>query len=293
MNSETLCKEYESYRLALGKSIKTVDLEVAYIRYFHNYLEKINQSETLPVDHITYKMMESFFEKECERLQPRTVYRKITIMCNYFDFLSQKQYIYTDFMPKFRKRFKKLSWEEPKLQYDYEKIIEKKPQILEDESIRLAGKVIYLFMVYALELREMMEVTKDSVTIKDDYILISISTDKNVNDRVIKLTDPLEHEVIKRAIEEADNRGVPYLLSSKTHGIYGMYNATHLRDSMNSISHLLGIELTSTKQARYAYINYLSISKNMSVDEISSILGIQPTTTAKLIKNAMERIETN
>ncbi len=292
MKLETVLDDYYQDRVQNKIRLSTIEMEIKYIRKFHTNLEvDFEYSDEFPFRRITYKHVSNFFDNECLALSERTVYRKITIITNYFDFLARKGYILIDFMPKFRKRFKKLSWTPPAVKIDYEQLVKYKDAILLSEQINIMPKLIYIMMCYGIEMRDMLEITVDNILKREDYILLSFENIDHQLNRIIRITDTNEIAVINASIELANKRNIGYLISTKSHNVYGKYNPSNLPDMMKPISDVIGVPINSTKQAMYAYIYHLNKTENLSVDAISQILAKPVTSTAKVIKTTLERVE--
>lgn len=294
MNIDLLLRDYEKYRLSKGIHVNTVAIEIKYIQKFNSkLLPHMNVDADNPFSRITAKHVVEFFDKECEILSDRTVSRKITIITHYFDFLAFKGLVMIDFMPKFRRRFRKLDWAIPSLTIDYNHLVEKKESILSDQSIHLRPRMMYLLLLYGLELSDIMSVKLTDVrldeNIKEIYLFVNNPTTST--DRIIHIGNGLEYEILSNSYLEASEKNSDFLLYSKVGAAYGMYNPSNMHDMMKPINEALGYSLTSSKQTMYAYIHYLIKDKHYSMEHVSELLGKPMKVTANLVKTTFERVE--
>ncbi|MGE7692298.1 hypothetical protein ACQKMI_24360 [Lysinibacillus sp. NPDC097214] len=290
MGLQKVIDEYCSFRTKKGIHLNTIDMEVKYIKKFHASVNIENKQE-MALRKISYKDVEGFFRRECEALSERTVYRKITILVHYFDFLWRNNYIPMDFMSKFRVRFKKLSWEAPPVKVDYHKLLERKEAIYDDLTIKVIPKFIYLLMTYGIEMRDMLHLSRENIIIHNDYCLIYFENVAWGTERSIKIDSKIEQALIKDILKESEKRGINLLLSTKSEKGYGPYNPSNLHDMMKPVSELAGCPLNSTKQTMYAFVHYLVTDMQLSIESVSDQLAIPLTHSAKLVKTSIERIE--
>lgn len=294
VNIIKLLEEYASYRRSKGIHENTIDIELTYIKKFNSsVLANVNDDADNPFSRITGKNVENFFSKEREVLSARTVYRKITIITHYFDFLSHKGLVIIDFMPKFRRRFQKLDWTTPSLNVNYLDLLKNEKVILEQSSINLMPRVIYLLFLYGLELKDIMNITLDDIKVGENLkeIVLFINNPSTSTDRIIHVQDELKYKVLLAAYEVAQEKSSKYLVYTKRGEHYGMYNPSNLPDMMKPIKEIIGYSLSSSKQTMYAYVYYLIKTKNYSIEHVSDVLGKPLKVTAKLVKTTLERVE--
>ncbi len=289
-----LLEDYVDYRRKKGIHDNTIDIELKYINKFNqSVLAGINEDAENPFSRITGKDVENFFGKEREVLSARTVYRKITIITHYFDFLSHKGLVIIDFMPKFRRRFQKLDWTTPGLNVNYLDLLEKEKSILEQDAINLMPRLIYLLLMYGLELKDIMNLTVEDVKVGENTkeIYLFVNNPSTSTDRIIHLQQDIEYRILKSAYEVAMEKGAKYLVHTKSGDRYGMYNPSNLPDMMKPINEIIGYSLNSSKQTMYAFVYYLIKIKNCSIEQVSEILGKPLKVTAKLVKTTLDRVE--
>lgn len=282
--------EFKTYREKSNINPNTIEMEIKYINKFHSFINKMKK-DTVSVWDIKLKDVTMFFDEESKYLSDRTLYRKITIITTYYDYLWKKGYVPIDFMAKFRSNYRKLSWELPKVNIDYSIMLDKKEQILLDESIKLMPKLIYLLMLRGVALADMIGIELNDIIISDNMIQIIYVTKKNSTERTLTYNDPLEIGMLKKGIALAEHRNVRTLLSSKNNGEYGVFNTANLHDMVSPIEEILGFPIKSTHKVIYAYVNYLAKEQKKSVNEMSILLGMSITQTANLLKSALERVE--
>ncbi len=292
MGLQMVLDEYHAFRIGKGIHLNTVDMEIKYIKKFHTSVN-IERKEELALRSISYKDIDAFFTRECDVLSERTVYRKITILVHYFDFLWRNNYIPIDVMTKFRQRFKKLTWEAPAVKVDYNKLIKSKDTIYNATSINLIPKFIYLLMSYGIEMKDMLHLSRNNIVERNHEYLIYFESSTWKMERSILIDSNLEIKLINEILQESKNRGIDLLLSTKSDKGYGPYNPSNLHDMMKPISELVGCPLNSTKQTMYAFVHHLVTDKQLSIDTISEQLAIPLTHAAKLVKTSIDRIESS
>ena len=294
-------QEFKSYREQLEISPKrkispnTIEMEVRYLRKFHSFLNVLHK-EQVPVWEINFTDVKTFFDVESENLSNRTLYRKVTILTLYFDYLWKHNHIPIDFMAKFRQRYRDLKdWKEPEVQVNYQVMLDKKDEILENPTIHLMPKLIFLLLLRGVPLADMLRIEIHDISIQSSKALIIYETKKDKIERTLEYESDIEIEIIKDGIDLAENRGVSYFLSSKSkkEGGYTTFNPVNLHDMVKPIENLLGFSITSTTRVMYAYVHFLATIKKKNVDELSYLLGMTVPYTVKVLNTALERISKN
>lgn len=281
--------EFKLYREAQNISVNTIDMEIRYLTKFHTFFNVLKKQQ-VPVWDITFNDVKTFFDEESKNLSDRTIYRKITIISLYFDFLWRKGHIPIDFMEKFRKRYRKLEWELSEINIDYQMMLDKKNDILSNHEINLMPKLIYLLMLRGVTMADMLSIQINDILVLPEKVMIIFETKKDSVERTLVYSDPLDIEILTEGIQLAEIRGINYLISSKSEGVYTTFNPVNLHDMVRPIEKILGFSIKSTHKVIYAYAYYLANVKKKNINEISILLGTSQPHTLKVLKTALERI---
>lgn len=284
-------EEYEQFRLSEGISENTVDMEIKYLRKFHTHMNQKYKKVT-NIYEIRSADIRELLDAESKHQKDQTIYRKISILSSYYDYLWRKEYIPVDFMTKFRSQYRKLNWKSENDVIDYGRMLEEKEAILSNEKFSLTARIIYVLLLGALELQDMINLRVDEVFIQGNTATIEFETVKGTI-RTVEYTHPLEIATLKAGIQQAEKRKVSHLLSSKSKGVYGVYRAVNLFDMLAPLEKHIGFKLSSTKRVQYAFVFYLSQIKKETIEEISQKLGYTLAHTAQILKTVLERKEAN
>lgn len=282
--------EFVAFRESQNMSLSTIQMEEKYLIKFHTFFNVMYKREVSIWD-ITFKDVKNFFDEESKHISDRTLYRKITIISIYFDFLWKKGHIPIDFMQKFRQRYRKLDWELPKVQVNYQVMLDKKHEILSAEDINLMPKLIYLLLLRGVALADMLLIEITDIVILDNRINIIYVTKKDKMERILSYEDPIEIEIFKKGIKLAEQRSVPFILSSKSEGHYKSFNPANLHDMVRPIESKLGFAIKSTNKIMYAYVYYLATTLNKDINQMSEIMGMSIPQTVKVLNTALERMQ--
>lgn len=283
-------EDFKAFRVDQKISPNTINMEIKYLTKFHTFFNVLYKKQ-VPIWEIRLKDVVAFFDEESKYLKDRTLYRKITIISIYYDFLWSKGHVPIDFMEKFRQHYRKLEWEPPKIRVDYQVMLDKKVDILTDSNINLMPKLIYLLLLRGVALADMLRIQINGIVILDNTLNIIYETNKDEIERTLVYDDPIEIGIVKEGITLAEQRNVPYLLSSKSEGKYTSFNPVNLHDMVSPIESKLGFPIKSTNKVMYAYIYYLATTLNKNVNQMSQILAMSIPHTVKVLNAALERME--
>ncbi|RKJ73749.1 hypothetical protein D7X33_20235 [Butyricicoccus sp. 1XD8-22] len=284
--------DFKNYRENQKISPNTIAMEVRYLTKFHTFLNILHKRK-VPVWEITFKDVAHFFDEESKHLSDRTLYRKITIISLYYDYLWNHNHITIDFMTKFRQKYRNLlDWDIPEIKVDYQVMLDRKEEIIQSTEIHLMPKLIYLLLLRGVTLADMIKIEIDDIVLHSNTAHIIYETSKDKLERNLIYDTPVEVELIREGIALAGSRGVPFLLStkSKTDKQYTMFNPVNLHDMVKPIESILEFPVSSTNKVLYAYVHFLATIQKKSVEEMSRLLGMTKPHTAKILKTTLERI---
>ncbi|WP_028393942.1 site-specific integrase [Bacillus cihuensis] len=279
---------YEKHRLSKGLSPVTVESEVSTINHFLAFVDFL-QKKSVEVHDILPGDVESYILQERENgLKDSTLNRKIRYIREFFNFLWDIDKIPVDFMPKFKLKEKLTKYTRADITIDYEFLLSKKNHILTSDEFLLYSKMLYIFVLNGVRIKDILHIRLEWILDKGDAIEIHIPKDNGYNQIVIAQGE--EVPVILAGIERSVFRGSSYLLTSKKNDKYIPLQLGSLKDYKQQIADVIGYPFRS-EDIRFSFVHYLHHKEKKSVDEIQEILGISIERAGVLLKESLERVK--
>jgi len=279
---------YEKFRLSNGISPNTVVHEVRMIRSLlgfinQKYKKTVEPHEIRPID-----IHEYLDNERSSGIKDTTVNRKLTYIRGWFDYLWEIGKVPLDFMPKLKYAQKLDLKSASKIDINYVNLLSIKPQLLKEPRLALTAKLLFIFYMKGVRVRDIIEITVANFEDHGDVITLRIEKKSKV---VLYLTfdEPEEITVLLSGIERAIFRGVSYLFSSKIAGEFVILRVGSIKDYIISLTDYLGFQLRS-EEMRFAYVHYLYNVRNMKIEDIQEQLGTSLHTTTRLLKESLERM---
>lgn len=288
---------YEKFKLEKSdKSKNTLKFEVIVIKQFLSFVSLKYKKSKEPHE-FTSEDVQDFLTKENESWTDHTIYRKQGHLKRFFDYLWETNQISYDFMEKFnyfssKKEKSKFKFIQSEINYTYEKMIENKTKILTSD-LADSSKLLAVLYMKGIQLIDMYNLTIDNFdTAQLDLIELTYTSKYNIKTR-IPFTDPLDIDVLRRAIEVAIFKGTDYLISVRSKTIQGEYVQTKpisSRTYINYINDFIGMPFRSD-EIRVTYVQYL-LEQGKSISEISQLIGRTENSIIHLLQSAKERMST-
>lgn len=280
---------YENFRIDKGISEKTVVHEVRLIRSlltFINmkYKKTVEPHEIRPID------IKDFLDSERKKgLQDTTINRKLIFIRVFFDYLWKTEKISIDFMPKLDYS-KKLNLETSnKISVNYLNLLNKRPDFLQDSKIQLHVKLLFIFFIRGIRMRDLVAIEIDDFEDNGNEIYLHLQRTKD-EELLIHFDDPYEVSTLLMGIERALFSNSLYILYSKIDKEYVPLRIGSLKDYLTALKKYFGIPIRS-EELRFAYVHYLYRYEGKNIEEIQEIMGTSLATTTNLLKEALERLE--
>ncbi|MFJ8519418.1 hypothetical protein [Lysinibacillus xylanilyticus] len=288
---------YEKFKLEKSdKSKNTLKFEVIVIKQFLSFVSLKYKKSKEPHE-FTSEDVQDFLTKENESWTDHTIYRKQGHLKRFFDYLWETNQISYDFMEKFnyfssKKEKSKFKFIQSEINYTYEKMIENKTKILTSD-LADSSKLLAVLYMKGIQLIDMYNLTIDNFdTAQLDLIELTYTSKYNIKTK-IPFTDPLDIDVLRRAIEVAIFKGTDYLISVRSKTIQGEYVQTKpisSRTYINYINDFIGMPFRSD-EIRVTYVQYL-LEQGKSISEISQLIGRTENSIIHLLQSAKERMST-
>ncbi|MDD1505867.1 hypothetical protein PVA17_24440 [Lysinibacillus sp. CNPSo 3705] len=288
---------YEKYKLEKSdKSKNTLKFEVIVIKQFLSFVSLKYKKSKEPHE-FTSEDVQDFLTKENESWTDHTIYRKQGHLKRFFDYLWETNQISYDFMEKFnyfsnKKEKSKFKFIQSEINYTYEKMLENKTKILTSD-LADNSKLLTVLYMKGIQLIDMYNLTIDNFdTSQLDLIELTYTSKYNVETK-IPFTDPLDIDVLRRAIEKAIFKGTDYLISVRSKTVQGEYVQTKpisSRTYINYINDFIEMPFRSD-EIRVTYVQYL-LEQGKSTSEISQLIGRTESSVIHLLQSAKERMST-
>jgi len=287
---------YEKYKLENSdKSKNTLKFEIIVIKQFLRFVS-LKYKKTKEPHEFTATDVRDFLTEENKNLKDHTIYRKQGHLKRFFDYLWETNQISYDFMEKFnyfsdqKEKPKKFKYIQSEITYTYEKMLENKTKILTSD-LADNSKLLAVLYMKGIQLIDMYNLTIDNFnTVHLDSIELTYISKYNIKTK-IPFTDPLDIEVLRRAIEIAIFKGTDYLISVRSKKVPGEYVQTKPISSRTYITYIndfIGMPFRSD-EIRVTYVQYLS-EQGRSVSEISQLIGRSESSVIHLLQSAKERM---
>lgn len=278
---------YEKYRLKNGISPNTVVHEVQLIRALFAFLRK-TYKKTVEPHEIRPSDIQKFLQEQHETgIKDSTLNRKLIYIRQWFDYMWQIGRIPVDFMPKFKLN-QKLDLTPADIEVNYKELLEKKDSVLAADKLTLNAKLLFIFYMRGLRLRDMAAIEVDDIE-KDGDALVLLLEKKD--GYAIRLAfSGSEIAIIQEGIERAVFRDTPYLLSSKVKEGYSTFKMGSLSDYTDALSEFLGVPVRSG-DIRFAYVYHLYAVERKNLEEIQETLGVSLDSASRMLKEALTRLK--
>lgn len=278
---------YEKYRLKNGISPNTVIHEVQLIHALFAYLKKTYKKPVEPHE-IRPSDIQKFLQQQHETgIKDSTLNRKLIHIRQWFDYMWQIGKIPVDFMPKF-KLAQKLDLTPADIHINYEDLLAKKDAVLESNQLSLNAKILFLFYMRGLRLRDMAAIEVDDFADHKDAIALTFEK-KDGYACQLEFTDK-EIPVLREAMERAVFRNTPFLLSSKNKDGYSVFKMGSLSDYTEALTDFVGTPIRSG-DIRFAYVHYLYAVEHKNLEEIQGILGVSLDSASRMLKESLTRLK--
>lgn len=278
---------YEKYRLKNGISPNTVVHEVQLIRALFAFLRK-TYKKTVEPHEIRPSDIQKFLQEQHETgIKDSTLNRKLIYIRQWFDYMWQIGRIPVDFMPKFKLN-QKLDLTPADIEVNYKELLEKKDSVLAADKLTLNAKLLFIFYMRGLRLRDMAAIEVDDIE-KDGDALVLLLEKKDGYAIRLAFTGS-EIAIIQEGIERAVFRDTPYLLSSKVKEGYSMFKMGSLSDYTDALSEFLGVPVRSG-DIRFAYVYHLYAVERKNLEEIQETLGVSLDSASRMLKEALTRLK--
>lgn len=278
---------YEKYRLKNGISPNTVVHEVQLIRSLFAFLRK-TYKKTVEPHEIRPSDIQKFLQEQHETgIKDSTLNRKLIYIRQWFDYMWQIGRIPVDFMPKFKLN-QKLDLTPADIEVDYLQLLEKKDSLLASEKLTLNAKILFIFYMRGLRLRDMAAIEVDDFENRGDNLVLLLEK-KDGYACQLEFTGS-EVPVLQEGIERAVFRNTPYLLSSKVKDGFSMFKMGSLSDYTDALSEFLGVPVRSG-DIRFAYVYYLYSVEHKNLEEIQETLGVSLESASRMLKEALTRLK--
>lgn len=281
--------DFKEYRTQKGMSPTTVLLDVRIMNQVlsfinHKYQKKIEPHEIRPID------IKDFLDAEVAKGHKRTTIRlKLYTIRQWFNFMWETGKIQYDFMPKFNYDDKMPEKINNELTIDYPKLLEMKPKYLADKNQSLIARLLLIFYLRGLRLRDVLALTVSDFIDRGDSIELRLVT-KQDKDVTILFEEQEENSVLLGAIERAVFRDIPYIFNMKSQkGEYVQMTYEHMGKYNGILSTYFNMRLGS-QDLRIVYVHNLYYVQGKSLEEISTMTGISLITLPMILKTALERI---
>lgn len=278
---------YEKYRLKNGISPNTVVHEVQLIRSLFAFLRK-TYKKTVEPHEIRPSDIQKFLQEQHETgIKDSTLNRKLIYIRQWFDYMWQIGRIPVDFMPKFKLN-QKLDLTPADIEIDYQMLLEKKDSLLASDKLTLNAKILFIFYMRGLRLRDMAAIEVDDFENRGDKLTLLLEK-KDGYACQLEFSGS-EIPVLQEGIERAVFRNTPYLLSSKVKDGYSMFKMGSLSDYTDALSEFLGVPVRSG-DIRFAYVYHLYSVEHKNLEEIQETLGVSLDSASRMLKEALTRLK--
>ncbi len=278
---------YEKYRLDNGISPNTVVHEVQLIRALFAFLRKTYKKSVEPHE-IRPSDIQTFLKEQKEAgIKDSTLNRKLIYIRRWFDYMWQIGKIPNDFMPKFKLNHK-LDLKPHDIEVDYEHLLEKKQDVLQSPKLPLNAKLLYVFYLRGLRLRDMVAIDIDNFV--DAAEGLQLDVEKKDGFHCTLSFDKYEAAIMEQGIERAILRGTSFILSSKVKDQYTNFQMGSLSDYTEALSEFVGAPMRSG-DIRFAYVHYLYAVEHKNLEEIQEILGVSIESASRILKDSLVRLK--
>lgn len=278
---------YEKYRLDNGISPNTVVHEVQLIRALFAFLRKTYKKSVEPHE-IRPSDIQRFLQEQKEAgIKDSTLNRKLIYIRRWFDYMWQIGKIPNDFMPKFKLNHK-LDLKPRDIEVDYSHLLEKKESVLKSDKLPLNAKLLYVFYLRGLRLRDMAAIDIDNFYGDTDGLHLDV--EKKDGFHCTLHFDALEADIMEQGIERARLRGTGFLLSSKVKDQYTSFQMGSLSDYTEALAEYTGMPMRSG-DIRFAYVHHLYAVEHKNLEEIQEILGVSLESASRMLKDALVRLK--
>lgn len=278
---------YEKFRLDNGISPNTVIHEVQLIRALFAFLRKTYKKSVEPHEIRPSDIQQFLHEQKEAGIKDSTLNRKLIYIRRWFDYMWQIGKIPNDFMPKFKLNHK-LDLKPHDIEVDYEHLLEKKEAVLKSDKLQLNAKLLYIFYLRGLRLRDMVTVDIDNFL--DDAHGLHLDVEKKDGYHCTLHFDKHEAQVMEAGIERAIDRGTSFLLSSKVKDQYTNFQMGSLSDYTEALSEFVGAPMRSG-DIRFAYVHHLYSVEHKNLEEIQEILGVSLESASRMLKDSLVRLK--
>lgn len=278
---------YEKYRLKNGISPNTVVHEVQLIRALFAFLRK-TYKKTVEPHEIRPSDIQKFLQEQHETgIKDSTLNRKLIYIRQWFDYMWQIGRIPVDFMPKFKLN-QKLDLTPADIEVNYKELLEKKDSVLAAEKLTLNAKLLFIFYMRGLRLRDMAAIEVDDIEQQGESLVLLLEKKDGYAMRLE--FGGSEVAIIQEGIDRAVFRDTPYLLSSKVKEGYSMFKMGSLSDYTDALSEFLGVPVRSG-DIRFAYVYHLYAVERKNLEEIQETLGVSLDSASRMLKEALTRLK--
>lgn len=278
---------YEKYRLDNGISPNTVVHEVQLIRALFAFLRKTYKKSVEPHEIRPSDIQQFLLEQKEAGIKDSTLNRKLIFIRLWFDYMWQIGKIPNDFMPKFKLNHK-LDLKPHDIEVDYGHLLEKKPDVLKSIKLPLNAKLLYVFYLRGLRLRDMVTIDIDNFINDEDGLHLDV--EKKDGYHCTLHFDSLEEAVMEKGIERAKARGTSFLLSSKVKDEFTHFQMGSLSDYTEALSEFVGAPIRSG-DIRFAYVHHLYSVDHKNLEEIQEILGVSLDSASRMLKDSLVRMK--
>jgi len=279
---------YEKYRLRNNISPNTVIHEV---RLIQNMLNHINRkyNKTVALHDIRPSDIREYLDyQQTLGLEKSTIMRKVSFIRQWFNYLWLESIIPIDYMTKFKYEIDTEEKQPTKINYLYQDLLDKKSDLLRSHELTLTAKLIFIFYMKGIRLRDIVKLEIADFNDKGDLIEFKVVLHNGFPIEV-QFTDVDEISVLLSGFERSLFRSTAFLFTSKKNADYIQLRMSSVNDYNIALTKYIGFPIRS-EEIRVVYVYYLYKVKDLDIEIIQKSLGISIDNTVRLLKQGLERL---
>lgn len=281
--------QFDKYLKENNYTDETIESYIKTLSMFNNYL-KLKYKRNIEAFEILPNDIKGFLKVKLETGNSiHTINKHLGILKKYFDYLWQKGIITIDPAVKI-KRYKKEK-DAPK-EFSYEMLLQIKPKVLENTSYKILTKIIFILALKGFKVSEYHFKKIDVEDLGNKFI---IHTKRRSSDlkRTVEL-EGIEAEIFAAHFIDSQFTSSDYVFTTKRHdtGQFGPITSEMLSNNLCMIRDDYDLPKPfPLSEFRMLYTNYLRTKEHYSVDALATELGIEKTWAGVLVKEVIERYE--
>lgn len=272
---------YAKYLEDNGKSQETVKSYTKVINMFIAYLDTEHGKDYEMYEVKTRDIRGYLESKRAANNVPATLNKHLTVLKSFFDYLWQIEKVPIN--PTTKMKSYKATDNEIGL-LDYEILLEIKPYVLKNPNYSIKRKALFILLLHGIRYSE-FEIKRKNVIEKNGDVIIIFK-----NHEPVQFQGP-EADILLAHMDNMAFHTTDYVFITKKH------DGTTVPIQIAPLNiHLIGIEKdynvpsrVTLDKVRYAYAYYLYTQKNKSIEDISTIFGIQVKAAVTIIQNSEYR----